>query len=610
MNIDIFHRNGAFRNDYQSKIRVPQYMLDRIKVSRLQTIAPFIVEFGALLGRAAINVRNDVTQAPEWLKWLNAGSFHILQLLQQAPSAEKLNPELIIADTALSLIAVATLGWAINKGVDMFRWRSKVQKIQEDIMKSGNLTFPVGLVRHPVLLTQQHSFLPDLLEDMSGLTGQQPFLMTQNNDQSKIADPYAKENQKDGEPLTAAWLQVPKPYDDKSLHVADINTASELVILTTQTDRLVLSSDKDMGISTEDALNTVVTAYGMKKKSQGDPLHILLFLPSRSQIRIPVQDIKKKKKSVPQYRIYQSAEEYLKRKGISLEHITIQYMDEMLADEIRKKGPVSRMSVDNEYYDPMIRFLNDPKYMIQQTPQGKGYTVVYKKKDGKALFDASGLDAEDKPLLIIDDKKDISEAHREGIRYICIQEMIEEQIRQFMTHREDNERIKQLHHTRLESAMEGFFGVDEAILHHAHSQLGNDLLKLVELLPSYSDQINVPTKRFNLSASYHVWHEAQMPGKRYHSSNANIMYAAMRRNNSGNFSATDLAKMYYHASLPSKDQIGSMDTLLQALYGLGLVFRIKGRYLDGKWMYVYGRNEHMDIAEYLNMMGVHVDKDE
>ncbi len=589
-------RSNYSETGFKANVKVPDYMLAKLRVPLWQQILPYFAGISAIVGRTAINVHNDLSEAPELLKWLNAASFHILQGFQQSPSLEKADPLLLTADTALGLMLVGSIALGVNKGLDLFRWNNKVREIRKKIIETGNLSEPIGYVNHTVLVAQHHSFLNDVAALIQKADEIPPFLITHNN-KSKH-NPYADENLIEGEPAIPLWKLADKPYDDDVLHAADINSASKLVVLTSKTDSLVFSNRNEMGLSLSNALNTVEMAYKLRRKQDNRiPLKTLLFLPSKGPIRVPID-----KKDNVEYVEYSSAEEYLKARGVPIDQVTIYYIDSLLAEKMKTHGAISGVNGSRAMRERMNEFIDNPQNGITRNEKGK--IITYWKSDSQSLLQAKALRGKGHtPLLILDEKKEIGEA--DDLNYICIQELIEEKTQNFITSvgAERRETVR-INYTPLIKAMEGLLPfVSELVLKKAVDTFGVErFLELVELLPRYRADIVPPSRRRDLNSAYHVWKQSKSSREKYSQSNAQRMWSVMDRNKC--YSGLDLTRRYYDIHNPSKEQVRAMEVILSSLYNLGLVFRRKRSDLSGRIEYVFAVNTRMNIRRYLEMLGI------
>ena len=532
----------------------PDYLTDRGRNRKyLLTAACIATTLFAI--RTFVQIQANPAGFNEDMIILKAFFDQVLTGVQMGPTPPELhNPALLSLDTAAGAGIAASAAALVTGGVAYIDTLGREKRIKEEIIQKGRLENPLGLVGHTVLLSQTHPFLNGILTDCRRNDHIDTFLISKTG--ANQFNPY--DNKTESEPATRFWKSAKKPYDDSVLEIADLNSASKMVILATQTDSLILSSKDDLGLSQAHIENALVNTYKLRKN-----IKTLLILPSRKVID---DEFKRS----------------LESQGVSLDQVKIVILDDLVAEEIKRKANGEGIDLDvGSYKDEMGKLLTDTGLEIKESER----VIVYDIEDGEALKKARRHKAKGrKPIAIIDTKEELSEVKREEIDYVCIESLMRRAIGDFNSEVSSERKIPAFHFSRIQriAASNDFepLGVQmkaaRDVVRYAIEVLGKDeFFRLTDLIPEVRIDMQRPHGELStLSHHYNIKPFRYRPkGKKYILTGSNSsMMRSVTKEIDNLPEVRELANEFFGYQVDKKT-VNDISLIIQSLYVLGFVYK-------------------------------------
>lgn len=541
---------------FARKIVVPSHLLLEEKMSK-RFLLPGVLSAAALF---AIRTFAQIKSNPQGFKddifILKAFFDQILTGFQMAPTPERLSdPMLLSVDTLAGLGIALTAGVAVTGGVALSNALGKERRLKEEILEKGKLENPLELVGHTVLLAQKHPFLNGILEDLTKVDNIEPFLISKTG--GNQFNPY--ENRTNDKPSTRFWKSTGKPYDDKNLRIADLEKSSRMIILGTETDKLILSNKQDVGLSLTDIENTLVTTYKIRQDIQ-----TMLILPSRQVI---------------DDQFIQS----LIKQGVPFhERVKIIFLDDLVAEQIKIKSEGKPVGIDvGEFEDNMRNLLSKSDIQVDQS----NIKIIYGINDAEVLKKARRAKAEGlKPIAIIDTKDELNEMKDEGIDYICAETLMRSAIEKYSRETLPEKKsysfsFSNTERITVQNVLEPLSMKKKAareIVRKAINTLGKEeFFRLMDLIPE--TRIDMVYPNMELEKLSYRWHEKEftrgVKGKHYSitTSNSRSMKRALRENGRSQGVEELIADFFGYRA--DKKTLKDFSLVMQALYILGFIYK-------------------------------------
>lgn len=576
--------------DFMKRVVVPGYLLEGLHKPLHKTWLPYAA-LGLMALRGGISALLDNSQASAILKFVKGLSLHVLGALQQPGPTESINTVLMAAETVIGLSLAVSAAALIGRVADSFQIKGKIAELKNNIIKNGDIDHPLGLTNHSVLVAQDHSlgFLRGISKVL-GTDGSQQILLSSTANGHRPFDPYHTDNLRDGKPLFPLWKRSDKIHDDITLRVVEAEKARKVVILSSTKDNYLPSKimPEVSGLSPKESLMTVVRLYEIAKeegRTGENSVKTLLFLPTRKKIQL-MENIDGDQTSI-------NPEEFLRTNGVPSDQVSIVYLDEQISQAIQTKYGKVR-SVRSDY-------LSDD-FIHGITSDDSEKTLISFTKDVENQFNARLLQGLGKKIVtLVDDHGDLNELP-DTVEKICIQDIIEDRIREF------NDQTLQVH--RIPQKMPYYTVVDSFVadtsrwyalhvLREAKNNISADVLKnIIKLLPKYGVALKHPDDLRKLSGTYHFFN-----GIKGMLSNSVRMSMAIGKKEEG-MSERNIASSLFNKNEQdlSKSEIRYAKTILEALHNMGVIFSGHRTLGSGKSEMIYAANRDIDILTTLKIL--------
>ena len=533
----------------------PGHLIDRRRNRNYLLTAAFIATTLFAI-RTFVQIQANPAGFNEDMLILKAFLDQVLTGVQMGTTPPNLHdPALLSLDTAAGAGIATSAAALVTGGVAYIDMLGRERRIKEEIFQKGRLENPLGLVGHTILLSQTHPFLNGILDDCKRNDHIDTFLVSRTG--ASQFNPY--DNKAESEPATRFWKSTTKPYDDSVLEIADLNSASKMVILATQTDNLILSNKDALGLPQAHIENMLVNTYKLRKD-----IKTLLILPSRTVID---DEFKKS----------------LENQGVPLDKVSIVVLDDLVAEEIKRKAKGEGIGLDvGSYTDEMRKLLTDTGLEIKESDR----VIVYDTEDGEVLRKARRHKAGGKkPTAIIDTKEELSEVKREGIDYVCIESLMRKAIGDFNSEVSSERKTYPFRFSRIQRVIVSNdfepLGIQmkaaRDVVIQAIKILGKDeFFRLTDLIPRVEiEDMRRPHRELS-TLSHHYNQEPfryQPRGKNYTllGSNSSMMKRATREMDNLP-EVRELANEFFGYQVDKKT-VNDISLIIQSLYVLGFVYK-------------------------------------
>lgn len=566
-----------FDRRMRARIQVPEYLTHGRK-KNIRSLGYGLLTLLGLFGtRTFIQAFANPEKFHSELLLLKAFADQVLTGVQMGATPDQLVNPLLVSGDLVAGLGIATLaGIGVTLGTNIAHAHGEINRTRDEILAQGELEGPLGLVGHTVVLAQTMPFTGAILTDLHEKDNVPPFLVSAVG--ANQFNPYEHRNQKH-EPPTPFWKSTPTVHDDDILTITDLPSASRMVLLAAETDKLILlRNNEQSGLSQDDVENALITAYKMNPN-----LHSLLVLPSRREFDA-------------------GFEASLTSQGVPVgSRCKIQYIDDLMTGSVQTKltklrGEEVALEM-GDYGDEALALFRNAGVKVSAEAET---VLIYDKNDSRVLKQARRIKTEGKrtPILILDTQAEISQAKREGMEYICIEELVRSAIINFTDETKPEIQnyhipipghIKAIVYNHLElvplslQKAAAIHLLKEAIINMGEA----DLFRLIDginmvLFPRHKYWMNRPSAK-DMS---HVSHRREFK-HRYTSNisghesycmvaNSQTMKRLLKEDDGiVKVTPSELIDRFFGTKMVDRKMKGDIKAILQALYVLGYVYKTR-----------------------------------
>jgi hypothetical protein len=547
----------------KSVVSVPPWMISmehnrKIEKATLTTIG---IAMLGLATRVGITINNYDHNLPFVNKLAHALSDNLLGALQQ-PGTIAGTPEMQIAELLAGIAVTASVAFGSGKLIDSInnkrRLKQLIEETRKNIIETGNITETLPVSGHSIVVT------PNGIPFINQLAGiiDNPLLVTQTY------NPYLEENKIKGEAVFPLYIKTERVHDENTFDIANTQNARNLIVIPQSKDQMVFFDSEK---STQRGLLSVNSALESIPPEADVPT--LVFIQSRDEV-------------ITSQRL--TSEQYLEKHKSAGRNIEIKYLEELVVGEITDSMKNGRIYISTdlttENRKKIERSLTKKGFEIALTPSGSDAILVYYKEDATNLMETQNTikNYGDKPIYsLLDTEVETEEAEKTGAKTICVERIMKNEIEKFLV-KYPKKNVEIPIETALRERIAVLFSKRLAI--EILKKNPKETMAILNML-DFPKSLKIDDDyRFRKPRDFNHWHN--LPGNKLFSrglSTYQKVWREVRDFQLEPISAEEIASLYFHTTRPTKEQIISINTILEAGEYLGMVIPTgKRSQADGK----------------------------